>query len=1708
MKKKRLLFIMTITTMLVCIFGFSACREQHEHAYTAEITKNATCIEKGLITYTCSCGSAYTQEILALGHDEKTHEAKAPTCTEIGWNEYVTCEREGCEYSTYQEISVTGVHTWDDGTVTTEPTCTEKGVKTFTCTVCETATYTEDVEALTHDEKTHQAKAPTCTEIGWEEYVTCEREGCEYSTYQEIPATGVHTWDKGEETKAPTCTKEGETTYTCTVCKTATKTEPIDKLPHEHSTEWESNDTHHWHECECGDKENEEKHTAGAPATVNTPQTCTVCGYVLQEETGILFNTLTVDGTNVYGTVRNAITEFSFVDEVAVVGKAKFILSFDKNGVPPIPTKKITLQEGNNVAYVFEMLDDELRNTYTVNLYRLHKYEVIFDVDGGTPVEKQTIEEGYLATEPTTTRTGYTFTGWDYDFTKPITENTTITAGWYVNKDTKYTVNYYLQNLDDDEYTLYETEKRKGETDTTVEAEIKEYTHFTLNQEYFKNVLSGNIDGDGSQVLSVYYKRNFYTISTTKSNDKAGVISGAGTYKYDKQITLTANTNAGYTWLGWYEGETCVCKDEVFTFKAEKSASYTATWSVNTDTKYTVIYYLQNIDNDNYTPHETVEGKGKTDTTATAAIKEYAHFTYNASMSTVSGNIDGDGGRVLSVYYTRNAYVLSVNNTTYGTITNKGTYKYGKAITATATPHLGYEFIGWYSGNELLSTDLVYAFTVDKNVTAKFALKAEMSGFNFTSTTTTCEITGVKNKYVTEIVVPDYVTSISEGAFSGCSSLKSITIPFVGGSRKTATDTYQYPFGYIFGANSYTGGTETVQSYYGSSTSSTTSTTYYIPTSLKTVVVKGGNILYGAFESCNNLTSITIPDGITSIGDCAFEFCKGLTSITVPASVITIGENAFYYCNSLTSITVPDGVNSIGDYAFAYCNGLTSIAIPDSVTSIGKKAFYDCSYLTSIIVSENNTVYQSIDGNLYSKDGKTLIQYAIGKSATSFSLPINVTAIGDYAFAYCHRLTSITIPNSVVSIGKGAFCYCDSATGVVIGENVITIGEKAFAYCASVKSVSLGNSVNTIGDYAFKDCNKLASITIPDNITSIGEGAFYYCNGLWKVYVDSLAAWCNISFGDSYANPLWYAGSLYVNNEYITDLVIPDGVTSIGDYAFESCENMKSITIPASVNSIGNYAFGSGMDTMLKGIYITDLAAWCNISFSNSSANPLWRVENLYVNNEIITEFVIPDGVSTIGNYAFCQFKNLTNVVIPNSVTSIGEKAFAYCDGLTSIDIPASVISIEKMAFYGCTNLANVTVDQNNTAYQSIEGNLYTKDGTRLIQYAAAKTATTFIIPDGVISIENGAFSECYHLTSVVMPDSVVYVGDDAFYWCNRLKSVEFSNSITTIGAYAFYNCGSLTSVVIPNSVVSIGEKAFYQCNRLIEVINKSTHITVEKGYSTNGYVGYYALAVYNSDSGITESQLLNDNGYVICTDGDQKVLVGYVGTETDLVLPSYITEIHERAFYNCNTLTSVVIPDSITSIGVSAFYGCSSLESITMPFGWYRKDGFADKPLGYLFGGSSYKNNASYVPTSLKEVRITCGGIDQYAFYGCNSLTSVVIGDGVTSIGDYAFATCSSLTNVVIPDSVTSIGIQAFYSCGLTNVEIGGGVMSIGKEAFYKCGNLASVTFKDTFAWYQTTNLYSWQNKTGGTNTSVEDSSTNAKYFRMTYYDYYWYKL
>lgn len=262
------------------------------------------------------------------------------------------------------------------------------------------------------------------------------------------------------------------------------------------------------------------------------------------------------------------------------------------------------------------------------------------------------------------------------------------------------------------------------------------------------------------------------------------------------------------------------------------------------------------------------------------------------------------------------------------------------------------------------------------------------------------------------VTIGNSVTNIGIATFSGCNSLERITLPFVGESAKTENDTYQYPLGYIFGTEKYDGGISTQQYYYERTTEITEwYTRYYIPVSLKSVTITGGNILYGAFYNCSGLTNIAIPYSITSIGDSAFRGCSALTSIIIPNSVTSIGVAAFYECSSLTNITIPDGAISIGGSAFNRCYALTSIEIPNSVTTVGSYAFYLCSGLTNITIPNKVT---------------SIEKYTFGScyNLTRVIIPYGVTSIGESAFYFCESLMSITIPNSVTSIGSSAFLRC------------------------------------------------------------------------------------------------------------------------------------------------------------------------------------------------------------------------------------------------------------------------------------------------------------------------------------------------------------------------------------------------------------------------------------------------------------------------------------------------------------------------------------------------------------------------------------------------------------------------------------------------------------------------------------------------------------
>ena len=561
---------------------------------------------------------------------------------------------------------------------------------------------------------------------------------------------------------------------------------------------------------------------------------------------------------------------------------------------------------------------------------------------------------------------------------------------------------------------------------------------------------------------------------------------------------------------------------------------------------------------------------------------------------------------------------------------------------------------------------------------------------------------------LTEYTIPDSVTTIGECAFGSCSSVTSVIIP-----------------------DSVTSIGELAFSYFKTLTSIT------IPDSITTI---GGR----AFEGCSGLTSVTIGKGVTGIKYNTFEGCRNLTDITIPDSVTYIGERVFRDCSNLTNITIPDSVTSIGSEAFRGCSSLTSITIPDSVTSINSWAFVDCSSLTSVyckaktpptvsgIFSNNNTsvitvyvpaesisAYRSAsywkdcaDINVIivaydfekgevvpetSESTNTQIWYTNGSTTKStkpyktdaFGANIvsnlydsdkecwviqfdnDVTTIGNSAFREC-SITSITIPDSVTSIGSSAFNRCSTLTSITIPDSVTSIGESAFYGCSSLTSITIGKGVKAIGYSAFSDCtgelivncnipsvdsssgvfasSKFTSVTIGEGVTTIGKSAFYGCSSI-----------TNVTISDSVTT---IGKSAFSGCSSLTSVTIPDNVTLIGGWAFNGCSSLTSVTMGNGVTSIDESAF-SGCSG-LTSVNITNLPAWCKIDFKEMNSNPLYYAENLYLNNELVTELVITSDITEIKSYSFSCYSSLTSVTIPESVTFIGTYAF-YCSNLTSV---------------------------------------------------------------------------------------------------------------------------------------------------------------------------------------------------------------------------------------------------------------------------------------------------------------------------------------------------------------------------------------------------------------------------------------------------------
>ena len=566
-----------------------------------------------------------------------------------------------------------------------------------------------------------------------------------------------------------------------------------------------------------------------------------------------------------------------------------------------------------------------------------------------------------------------------------------------------------------------------------------------------------------------------------------------------------------------------------------------------------------------------------------------------------------------------------------------------------------------------------------------------------------------------------------------------------------------------------------------------------------------------AFEGCTELTSVTIGNNVKYIRESAFEGCSGLTSVTLGIRVTTIAANAFQDCKSLVSIDVPDTMKTIETGAFRNCIGLTSIVIPNSVTTIEASVFKGCSSLTSVVMSNS------------------------------------LKTIGSDAFMDCEALTSITIPLSVTSIGNRAFYGCSNLASVVMGSGVEYIGTMAFANCKALTDVYcyakemplMVNGSDFVTDAFQGSPIEQASLYVPvsmielykslepwknfKNIISVNDAVYGKCgdNLTWK-YEEATHTLTIFGSGampnyDYSTNRVPWRDD-YSNN--IQKVVIEEGVTTIGDYAFDFCSALTAVTIPSSVTSIGAVAFEGC--TALSSIDIPNSVT--NIGLFAFCASGL-------------TSVVIPNSVTTIGDGAFDQCKNLTSAIISNNVKSLSKQLFHICPKLTSVTIPESVTSVDEYAFYGCTGLTSITIPYSVTTIdkQAFEGcsnltSLTVSGNLNSIGYDAFKgsnkiTDISIVVSDLSAFCNSNTISLIYSNISglsiqVGTPPiltgyrPVTLIDNEG----NEIKDLVIPSDVTSIGTDAFSRCGGVKSITIPGSVTQIGREAFSWCTGLTDV--------------------------------------------------------------------------------------------------------------------------------------------------------------------------------------------------------------------------------------------------------------------------------------------------
>lgn len=901
-------------------------------------------------------------------------------------------------------------------------------------------------------------------------------------------------------------------------------------------------------------------------------------------------------------------------------------------------------------------------------------------------------------------------------------------------------------------------------------------------------------------------------------------------------------------------------------------------------------------------------------------------------------------------------------------------------------------------------------------------------------------------KSLTNITIPDSTTSIGNRSFYDCTNLENITLSTnvqnIGNSAFDNTAWYtNQPNGLVYLGNiAY----KTKEEY------------------PQNITIKTGTtvIADNAFNNCDLLESVSIPDTVKNIGNRAFSGCTNLTSITIPRGVTRIGEYGFYNCYSLNEIEIADTVTKIGMGAFMYtdwyynqpdgilyigkvaydvkgeeqtnfnikegtiaiandafseCEELKSISIPNSITTIGDRAFYYCDKLLSIDIPESVTCM-----------GEYVFEYCT--SLNRISLPNNTTKITSGMFSLCSSLDELTIPNTTTYIGDHALQGCN-IKNITLPDSISYIGEQAFGQCRSLVSVSLPNSIQSLPDCIFRDCCSLEKIVIPDSVKMISDDAFTDCTALKSVDLGkniseiSDYAFTNCSNIDTLHLIDKNEKTLYAFRSCkIKELIYKEGTTIISDGILYYNSTVEKIYVPSTTTKIGEYHWGVlGKYYGLKQIDVhPNNNTYCSINgvLYDKNMTTIYRCPR----NINISEFIIPDSVSNIYKYAFKCAKNIKALTISDKVSDIGDYSFSDCDIKTLI--------IEE----GTKKITNSMI-------------------------VSRTTLETIKLPNSIDKIDNptdsfsdGVFENCINLKEINITPNIKSIGNRAFYNCKSLVSLEIPNEVTTIGELCFGNCISINKIYIPDSVTKIiGRNPFLGCTNLenIEVSKNNINYTSIEGVlfnkSTTSLISYPCGKKAICYTTPNKTDCINSYAFSKCTNIQKIILnkVEYIGS---------------FAFIECTNLKSIEASEYLNDIGNFAFG--SDVDTGYENTVWYNNQQEGCTYVGnvlYNYKGDITEETNMVIKYETKN--LSSNFYNEMETWKNNSFQSASVPDTITELNGCGYCKVKKIYISNESTRITPIMVEMFDVSSIQEVIIPNSVKTIYEKAFYNCKNIKKIT-------------------------------------------------